>query len=103
MAKLSWTVLLDVHCSDIAVQLVHRHKEVIGEIHAFVFNERLQVQEHLKCKLFHLAFCLSSKMLSVALVLWLQTIQDGNVSFGKSDAEFLKELAFILIGANVEA
>ena len=65
MAKLSWTILLDVHSGDITVQLVHGQKKFLRKAHAFVFNERLQVLEHLKCKLLHLAFCLSSKMLSV--------------------------------------
>ena len=50
MAELSWTVLLDVHSGDIAVQLKHGLEELLWEVHVFVGNERLQVMEHLSDK-----------------------------------------------------
>ena len=42
-------------------------------------------------------------MLSVIFVFWLQTMQDGYVSFCEGDAELLIELCIILVSSNVEA
>lgn len=50
VADLRWALLLEVHRGDIAVQLKHGLKEVLWEVHGFVFYERLQVLEHLNGK-----------------------------------------------------